>query len=100
MFKKILISSTILLSSLSAHTAVMTCFDNGDSTITCEGGFSDGASGSGVTTYVKQNDSKTISSVMNEDSEFTFNKPKDSYSVIFDAGKGHLVEIHGKDIVE
>lgn len=100
MFKKILITSALLASSLSAHTAVMTCFDNGDDTITCEGGFSNGASGSGVSTYVKQNDSKIITSTMNEDSEFTFKKPSKSYSVFFDAGKGHLVQIDGKDIVE
>jgi len=100
MFKKILISSAFLATSLSAHTAVMACFDNGDSTITCEGGFSDGASGSGVSMYIKQNDRKVLEGVMNEDSEFTFNKPKGKYTVYFDAGKGHVVAIKGKDIVE
>lgn len=100
MFKKILITSALLASSLSAHTAVMTCFDNGDSTITCEGGFSNGASGSGVTTYVEVDNKKLINSKMNEDSEFTFDKPKGEYIVFFDAGKGHIVKIEGKDIVE
>ena len=25
-----------------AHSPLMSCFDNGDNTVTCEGGFSDG----------------------------------------------------------
>ena len=100
MFKKILLVSALLFSSANAHTAVMTCFDNGDGTITCEGGFSDGASGSGVTMYIKQNDKKVFEGLMNEDSEFTFTKPKGEYNVNFDAGKGHLVTIKGEDIVE
>ena len=31
-----------------AHTPLCSCFDNGDDTVTCEGGFSDGSSASGV----------------------------------------------------
>lgn len=100
MFKKILISSALLLSSASAHTAIMSCFDNGDATITCEGGFSDGSSGSGITMYIKQNDRKIVEGQMNEDSEFTFNKVNNSYTVYFDAGQGHVVAIKGEDIVE
>lgn len=100
MFKKILISSAIFATSLSAHTAIMTCFDNGDSTITCEGGFSDGASGSGVSMYITQNEKKIIKGVMDENSEFTFKKPKGAYEVYFNAGKSHVVVIKGKDILE
>jgi len=100
MLKKALIVSALLISSANAHTAVMSCFDNGDGTITCEGGFSDGSSGSGISMYIKQNDRKIVQGQMNEDSEFTFNKPKGKYSVHFDAGKGHVVSIKGKDIVE
>ena len=37
---------------------------------------------------------------MNEDSEFTFDKPEGDYRVVFDAGEGHGVEIDGNDIVE
>ncbi len=99
MIKKFLLTSVLLISA-QAHTAIMTCFDNGDNTITCEGGFSSGASGSGVNIYITQNTRKVIDSIMNEDSEFTFNKPIAAYSVSFDAGKGHLVTIKGEDIVE
>jgi len=100
MFKKIIFSSLIFSGSLYAHTAVMACFDNGDGTITCEGGFSNGASGSGIAMYIKQNQRKVIEGIMNEDSEFTFKKPNSEYEVYFDAGKGHVVAIKGEDIVE
>ena len=100
MFKKSLLTLTLLISSASAHTAIMACFDNGDETITCEGGFSDGASGSGVSMYVKQNDKKIIEGYLNEDSEFTFKKPNGEYTAYFDAGEGHVVAIKGEDIIE
>jgi len=84
-----------------AHSPLMSCFDNGDNTVTCEGGFSDGSSASGVKLYVKDGNGKTIlDTKMNEDSELTFDKPAGAYMVIFDAGEGHAVEVNGSDIVE
>lgn len=98
--KKVLVIGILSSSSLYAHTAIMSCFDNGDGTVVCEGGFSDGSSASGVLMYLKQKDKKILESRMNEDSEFTFTKPKDAYTVHFDAGQGHLVTINGEDISE
>ncbi len=83
-----------------AHSPICTCYDNGDGTITCEGGFSDGSSASGVNMYVKQGGKVLIKGAMNADSEFTFKKPTGKYLVEFDAGEGHAVLIDGKDIVE
>ena len=84
-----------------AHTPLCLCYDNGDGTITCEGGFSDGSSAAGVEMRVVDKDGKVIiKSRMNEDSEFTFDKPKALYKVQFDGGPGHLIEVDGKDIVE
>lgn len=100
MIKKILLVLSIFTSSLFAHSAVMTCFDNGDETISCEGGFSDGASGKGVTIFVKQNEKELFKDKMNENGEFTFKKPKGEYTVTFDAGKSHVVTINSKDIIE
>ena len=37
-----------LAAAAYAHNAICDCFDNGDETITCEGGFSDGAKAVGV----------------------------------------------------
>ena len=84
-----------------AHTPILNCFDNGDKTITCEGGFSDGSSASGVKMRVKSAAGKVLlKGKMNQDSEYTFNKPAGGYTVVFDAGEGHVVEINGADIVE
>ena len=85
-----------------AHTPLCSCWDNGNGTITCEGGFSDGSSGAGVTMRVVNAESEKvlIEGKMDEDSEFTFNKPDTPYKVQYDAGPGHLVEIDGKDITE
>lgn len=84
-----------------AHSPLMSCFDNGDNTVTCEGGFSDGSSAAGVKLHIKDGNGKTIlDTKMNEDSELTFDKPEGAYMVIFDAGEGHAVEVNGSDIVE
>jgi len=84
-----------------AHTPLMSCFDNGDGTVTCEGGFSDGSSASGVKMHVISASGKTIlSGKMSEDSEFTYKKPEGKYKVVFDAGEGHKVEVKGSEIAE
>lgn len=84
-----------------AHTPLCSCYDNGDGTILCEGGFSDGSSASGVSVkVVDSNGNAVLEGSMSENSEFEFKKPKGAYKVIFDAGPGHIVEIDGKDIVE
>jgi hypothetical protein len=104
--KKIIMTSTLLAvmafaGQAFAHTPLMSCFDNGDSTITCEGGFSDGSSASGVKIFVRDaNDKTIIRGKMTEDSEYTFDKPAGDYMVIFDGGEGHQVEVNGADIVE
>ena len=83
------------------HTPLCTCYDNGDETVTCEGGFSDGSSGAGVSMrVVDKNNEVLLEGKMDEDGEFTFDKPEVPYKVIFDAGPGHAVEIKGKDITE
>jgi len=101
-----------LASQASAHTPLCSCYDNGDGTITCEGGFSDGSSAAGVVMRIVDKDGKVISvkdengndirleGKMNEDSEFTFIKPEIPYKVIFDAGPGHEVTVKGEEITE
>jgi len=84
-----------------AHTPMCDCFDNGDDTVTCEGGFSDGSSAAGVVMHVMDSSGKALlQGKMNQDSEFTFEKPDGPYKVKFDAGEGHKIEINGEDIVE
>ncbi|XOB60920.1 hypothetical protein ACMC56_09915 [Campylobacterota bacterium DY0563] len=98
--KKILLGLAFVASSMFAHTAIMSCFDNGDGTITCEGGFSDGSSASGVKFHVLKDGKSIYEAKMNEDSEVTFKKPSGSYTAVFDSGEGHQVHIKGSDITE
>ncbi|NVK18488.1 MAG: hypothetical protein HWE30_07340 [Methylocystaceae bacterium] len=85
----------------SAHTPLCSCYDNGDGTVLCEGGFSDGSSASGVGMIVKDDSGNVVlKGKMNENSEFEFQKPDGVYTVIFDAGEGHDIEISHEDITE
>ena len=82
-----------------AHNAICDCFDNGDETITCEGGFSDGGKAAGVPMRVLDASGKIlIDGKMSDKSEFTFAKPKVDFRVEFDGGQGHIVTIDGRDI--
>jgi hypothetical protein len=96
----ILMACLLTTTSAFAHTALMSCFDEGDGTITCEGGFSDGSSASGVNFYVLSGDKKILETKMSEFSEVNFEKPSGDYQAVFDAGEGHQVYVDGKDIVE
>lgn len=98
--KKILISLAFFASSMFAHTAIMSCFDNGDGTVTCEGGFSDGSSASGVNFYILKDGKEVLKTKMSEDSEVTFKKPEGEYTAVFNAGEGHQVKVKGSDITE
>ncbi|HDI60132.1 MAG TPA: hypothetical protein ENF48_07260 [Desulfobacteraceae bacterium] len=85
----------------AAHTPLCACYNNGDDTVTCEGGFSDGSSAAGVQMRVEDASGKMlIKGKMDANSEFNFKKPDGTYRVIFDAGEGHVIEIDGKDILE
>lgn len=99
--RKILLSIGIVMLAATmaqAHTPLCSCFDNGDQTITCEGGFSDGSSAAGVAMRVEAGGKVLQEGKMNKSSEFTFNKPKDDFIVVFDAGEGHVIKVPGKDI--
>lgn len=107
MFKRYLFMIGVLAVGISmagtafAHTPLCSCYDNGDGTITCEGGFSDGSSAAGVRIRVEDKEGKVLlKGKMDELSEYTFDKPAGPYRVVFDAGEGHEVEIPGEDIFE
>jgi hypothetical protein len=90
-----------LAASAYGHNAICDCFDNGDQTITCEGGFSDGGKAAGVPLRVVDGAGKVlIDGKMSEQSDYTFAKPKVDFRVEFDAGQGHVVTIDGRDIEE
>lgn len=96
--KKILLISVALATFAFGHSATMNCFDNGDGTITCEGGFSDGSSASGVGFRVVQDGKVLTETKFNEDSEFTFKVPSGKYEAHLDAGEGHKIILKSQDI--
>lgn len=83
----------------AAHTPICNCYRNGDGTITCEGGFSDGSSAAGVAMTVSDMGKNVlVKGVMDDFGTFTFDIPDVPFIVCFDAGPGHKLEIKGEDI--
>jgi hypothetical protein len=95
------VATTFLLANAAmAHTPLFSCYDSGGA-IQCEGGFSDGSSAAGVVVHLLDGDGKTIKDLkLDENSEVTFEKPASKYSVQFDAGEGHRIDVAGEDIAE
>ncbi len=96
---------SLLLSGMSqvalAHTPICDCYDNGDNTITCEGGFSDGGTAAGIPMRIIDGAGKLlIDGAMSEQSDFTFTKPDGNFRVEFEGGDGHIIQIDGRDIEE
>jgi hypothetical protein len=84
-----------------SHNAICECFDNGDATITCEGGFSDGGKAAGVPMRIVDSAGKVLlEGAMSERSDFTFSKPDVDFLVEFDGGDGHIIQIDSRDIEE
>jgi len=96
-----MLATGLMAVQVFAHTPLCSCYDNGDGTVFCEGGFSDGSSASGVKISVMDGSGNAVvEGVMSENSEFEFDKPDGDYKVVFDAGPGHEITIDGEDIVE
>jgi len=82
-----------------SHNAICSCFENDDHSITCEGGFSDGAKAAGVPIQVVDQSGKVlIQGVMDKNSSYKFARPKVPFRVKFNAGEGHVITIDGRDI--
>lgn len=89
------------MGAVQAHTPLCSCYDNGDGTIECEGGFSDGSSATGVSMLVYDADDKKLyEGKLDANSIFVFDKPEGDFKVVFDAGEGHKVEVPSSRIVE
>ncbi|WP_051630336.1 hypothetical protein [Afifella pfennigii] len=95
------VAATMLAGQAAAHTPLFSCYDNGDGTVLCEGGFSDGASAANVPVLVKDaGGGVVVEGKLDANSEFEFDKPEGDYSVSFEGGEGHHIEIPGAEIVE
>lgn len=83
------------------HMPLCMCADNGDNTITCQGGFSDGSSAAGVTMRILATDGRLLmEGRMDEEAEFTFQKPRNDFVVLFDAGPEHQLRVPGRQIAD
>jgi hypothetical protein len=90
-----------IAAAAEAHSPVLSCYEEKDATIVCEGGFSDGGSAEGVALRVLDARNKVlIDGKMDKSSTFKFKKPGVDYHVVFDAGDSHVVTIYGGDITE
>lgn len=87
------------IGAVQAHSPICFCFENDEGGITCEGGFSDGASAEGVSIRVLDDrDRVLIDGEMNGKSEFVFARPNGTFHVVFDAGGEHKVTIFDDEI--
>lgn len=87
-------------SAALAHSALLNCFDNADGTFTCQGGYSDGSSATGIRIIVRDADGVTLQEArLDANSEVTLEKPQGEFTVLFDGGAGHSVEVRGDSLV-
>lgn len=83
-----------------AHTPLFDCFDNGDETLTCEGGFSDGSSAAGVSIRVLDAQGKVLEQgELDADGSIMLKRPSGEFSVVFAAGEEHSITVLGDDII-
>lgn len=98
--KHILLTCLLLLGAAAqAHTPLFDCYDNDDDSITCEGGFSDGASAEGVEIRLVDAQGKVLEQgKLDAAGSVTFTRPAGEFSVVFGADSEHRITVLGDDI--
>lgn len=90
----------LLSGAVSAHTPLFDCYESGDDTLTCEGGFTDGASAEGVDIRVVDAQGKVLQQgTLDAAGSITFTRPAGEFSVVFSAGSEHSIAVLGDDII-
>lgn len=88
------------VSSAAAHSALLNCFDNADGTFTCQGGYSDGSSATGIRIVVRDGSGIVLQEArLDSNSEVTLTRPQGKFTVLFNGGAGHSVEVDGTSLV-
>lgn len=97
----VLAASLLLPSATLAHTPLFSCYDMGDGTLECEGGFSNGQSAAGIKVIVTDASGKALqTTALDDNSLIVLTKPAGDYTVTMDGGEGHSVTLKGADITE
>ena len=87
-------------SPAAAHSALLNCFDNADGTFTCQGGYSDGSSATGIRIVVRDSSGVVLQEArLDSNSEVTLTRPPGDLSALYDGGAGHSVEVRGDSLV-
>lgn len=95
----ILAAGTWLPPSAWAHAPVFDCFNEGETKVICEGGFSDGSSATGVNVQIlDKSDKLLLQGKIDADGRFSFAKPAGEFHVFFNAGAGHSMTVFSADI--
>jgi hypothetical protein len=85
----------------SAHNALISCYDNGDETVTCEAGYSDGASAAGQVIRVLQANKRLIlEDKFKKDGTYTFKKPSVAFYIEFIGDPSHQATFDGDDLAK
>ena len=83
----------------AAHTPIVACFDNGDDTVTCEAGYSDGAPSVGQTVRVLTSNRRLLEqSVFDKTNSYSFKKPAEPFIVEFEGDPSHVAIFDGDDL--
>ncbi len=98
--RTLLLAGLLWLPALAAaHSPVFDCFAESDGHITCEGGFSDGTTATGVAVRVLDGSDKLLlAGKIDAEGRFSFAKPAGDFHIVFDAGAGHSVTVFSNDI--
>jgi hypothetical protein len=84
-----------------AHSPMLMCYDEGDGTILCEAGWSDGSSAAGSPVYLRDTSGNNLARGAVCPAGFIeFEKPQGVFNVFFDGGEGHTLELHSSEITQ
>jgi len=98
----VVVAGSWLLSVLPAlaHSPILACFYESDTAITCEAGYSDGASGEGGTIRVLDGNQRLLmEETLGPDSTYTFDMPDAAvFQVDFIGDSTHMVTVFDDEI--
>ncbi len=97
----IILAFFCLAGGAMAHSPLLMCYDEGDGTILCEAGWSDGSSAAGSPVYLRDTSGSNLArGVVCPAGFIEFERPGGEFTVFFDGGEGHTLELHRSEVIE